>query len=522
MKKLPIGISTLEKIRADDYIYIDKTHHVAQLVNSGTEYFFLSRPRRFGKSLLLDTLKQAFLGNKDAFKGLHLENNWDWNVKHPIIYLNFGGASTDRSEAVLREYISQKLNAYADEYGIELKSKELSNVLQELVEKLHGKYNTKVVLLVDEYDKPILDVIDDEAQATINRDILKGLYGAIKNLDQYLKFVFLTGVSKFSKVSVFSGLNNLNDITLDPHYADICGYTHTEMEKAFTEYLVDGNVDKEKLKRWYNGYDFTGVESQKVYNPFDILLFCNNDYRYKNYWFETATPTFLIKLLQKKQYYVPSFESVLISDSDLSTFEVNNIPINALLFQTGYLTVKKISQIGTQYGYILSYPNLEVKASLNDSLFALGTNIETKGRSLARVDCALKSACFDDLKEIFNAHFSSIPHDWYRNNPMGQYEGFYAGIIYSCFAALGYDLTAEDTTSTGRIDLTIQMPDKILIIEFKLAKYGSADDAIKQIIDKKYADKFKADKRPVYLIGMSFDDQTKTMADIKWCDFDTV
>ncbi len=522
MKNLPIGISTLENIRDDDYVYIDKTHHISNLIGNGGKYFFLSRPRRFGKSLLLDTLKQAFLGKKEVFKGLHLENHWDWNAQYPVLHFDFG-AGVIKSLAELEVL----MHAMMDEYFVlhDIKSSyenSINNRFSYLINQMQMKYKQKVVVLIDEYDKPILDNILNLDVATQVREGLKNLYSVLKTKDSILKFVFLTGVSKFSKVSLFSGLNNLDDISLDPRYADICGYTQSEMENEFSEYLIDGSVDKVKLKQWYNGYNFSGLESQKVYNPFDVLLFCSKGYRYKNYWFETATPTFLIKLLQKKQHYIPKLESFRVTDESLSSFDIDNIPLQTLLFQTGYLTIDKPKQIGNQYGYVLTYPNLEVKSSLNSHLMQLGSSTEQKNETLTSIVENIDELTFDGLKDNFNAHFSSIPHDWYRNNPMGQYEGFYAGIIYSCFAALGYDLTAEDTTSTGRIDLTIQMPDKILIIEFKLAKYGSADDAIKQILDKKYADKFKSDKRPVYLIGMSFDDKTKIMADIKWCDFDTV
>lgn len=219
------------------------------------------------------------------------------------------------------------------------------------------------MLLVDEYDKPILDVINNQAEARENRGLLKGLYSVIKDQDKNLRFVFLTGVSKFSKVSLFSGLNNLNDISLNPKFADICGYTQQEMESAFSEYLVDGKVDKVKLKAWYNGYNYSGNEQQKVYNPFDILLFCNTAYRYKNYWFETATPSFLIKLIEKNHYDVPELESIEVSEESLSSFDIDNIPIHTLLFQIGCLTISQGVDVGAQYGYKLNCPNLEVKSS---------------------------------------------------------------------------------------------------------------------------------------------------------------
>lgn len=516
MKKLPIGISTLEKIRSGNYLYIDKTHHIAQLANNAGDYYFLSRPRRFGKSLLVNTLKQAFLGNKELFRGLYLENHWDWSKQYPVIHLSFGsGVIQSRSEldAVIHAMLDRLFNVYEIDSAYE---NSVNNRFNYLFTKLYEKYKAGAVLLIDEYDKPILDNIANSEKAIEVREGLKNLYSVIKDNDQYLKFVLLTGVSKFSKVSLFSGLNNLNDITLNSHYADICGYTQAELEATFADYITHGNVNLKKLKKWYNGYNFAGTEKQKVYNPFDILLFCSNSYQYKSYWFETATPTFLIKLIEKNRYFIPKLEQAKVTDESLSTFDVGQLPIETLLFQTGYLTIKKVITIGTQYAYVLTYPNLEVKASLNSHLMRMGSSVEQMNESFFAIDEALKENDFYRLKLIFNSHFASIPSDWYRKNPIGQYEGFYAGIVYSCFTALGYDARAEDATSAGKIDLTLYLPDKILIIEFKLAKYGSAQDALNQIKNKRYADKFQADKRPVYLVGMSFDDEKKEVEELLW------
>ena len=323
-------------------------------------------------------------------------------------------------------------------------------------------------------------------------------------------------MSKFSKVSLFSGLNNLEDITLNAKYADICGYTQNNLETIFAEYLHDGRVDLIKLKEWYNGYNFAGRDIQKVYNPFDILLFFNNNYIYKNYWFETATPTFLVKLIEERKYYIPDLELVYITDKDLSTFDIDNMPLYTLLFQTGYLTIKEITTIGTQLGYVLTYPNLEVKASLNDSLTEIGTTIEIKGKQLVKLDMILRSANMDGLAEIFSAHFASIPHDWYRNNNIANYEGFYSSVVYSYFCALGYNVIAEDTTNQGQIDLTIKTYDKILVLEFKLSKYGDALNAITQIKTNKYAEKYTIENKQIYLVGISFNPENKNVDDYAW------
>ncbi len=514
MKQLPIGISTLEKIRAENYTYADKTHHVAELTTSGGRYYFLSRPRRFGKSLFLDTIKQAFLGRKDLFTGLYLENNWDWDVTYPVIHFDFGVSSAYESKERWLTDVHATLDLCAERYGVKLLQTDYGAKFGELIRKLSEHLGSKVVVLVDEYDKPILDNITNLDLAIELREMLKGLYVYIKSNDAYLKFAMLTGVSKFSKVSLFSGLNILDDISLTKKYADICGYTQSELESEFAEYLEDGNIDKQDLKTWYNGYNFAGTEEQKVYNPFDILLFFSKGYEYRAYWFETATPTFLVKLLQSKHYFIPNLEKVTVSDNQLSNFDIESIPLLTLLFQTGYLTIEKPTKIGTQYAYVLRYPNLEVKASLNNSLLEIGAELNCKNQNSYDLSIALNENSFDQLKIILGSHFASIPHDWYRKNDIANYEGFYASVVYSYLAALGYELIAEDVTNHGKIDLTIIMPDKILIFEFKLIKHGTAAEAIIQIKTKGYPDKYQAKNKPIYLIGISFDPDTKIVVEV--------
>ncbi len=511
MKNLPIGISSLEEIRSKNCIFIDKTQRVARLASAG-KYYFLSRPRRFGKSLLVDTLKQAFLGRKELFAGLYLEENWDWNQRYPVLHFDFGdGIVQSKSELEIK--IHQFLDGYYAEYQIESIYHDVSGRFSYLIKQIAHKY-AQVVLLIDEYDKPILDNIADQTTAIAMREGLKNLYSVIKTNDAHLKFVLLTGVSKFSKVSLFSGLNNLQDISLTSYYADICGYTQSELEKEFAAYLEAGKVDKALLKSWYNGYNFAGNEEQKVYNPFDILLFFGNNYQYRNYWFETATPTFLIRLIEKNHYFIPDLENLLVADATISSFDVEEIPIETLLFQTGYLTIKEITTIGTQYAYILTYPNLEVKARLNGALAEIATNSQTRNRTLARLAQLLAKGDLSQLQSVLFSHFASIPHDWYRNNDIAHYEGFYASIVYSYLAALGYDLIAEDVTNQGKIDLTLKMPDKIIILEFKLAKYGSAAEAIEQIKTRNYAAKYLGEIKPIYLLGISFDETTRNVAEI--------
>ncbi|WP_297889909.1 AAA family ATPase, partial [Sulfurihydrogenibium sp.] len=305
MKKLPIGVQTFSKIIQENCYYIDKTHFVKKLESGG--YYFLSRPRRFGKSLFLDTLKEAFSGNKELFKGLYLYNNWDWNKKYPVIHISFGSGVVDNKDKLIK-IINSFINKIALEENIKLTEEVLSLKFKELIEKLSEKYNQKVVVLVDEYDKPILDRIEEPDIAKENREVLKDFYSVLKDADPYLHLVFLTGVSRFSKVSIFSGLNQLNDITLDREFATICGYTQTELETVFEDRIKD--FDKEEVKRWYNGYNWLG---EPVYNPFDILLLFDKK-EFRPYWFETGTPTFLIKMFQKNQYYLPDLENLEVGE----------------------------------------------------------------------------------------------------------------------------------------------------------------------------------------------------------------
>jgi hypothetical protein len=514
MKNLPIGLSGLAKMLNNNCVYIDKTHHIANLAKLDG-YYFLSRPRRFGKSLLIDSLKEAFSGNKELFTGLYLENNWNWSVSYPIIHFDFGGSSALDSEQVLLDIIWSKLRKIATIYQVKLQENyQIGQVLENLIWDLYDKYQQKVVLLIDEYDKPILDCITDAQQAVKMREILKKLYSVIKANDTYLKFVFITGVSKFSKVSLFSGLNNLNDISLDAKYADICGYTQSELETHFAEYLTDGNVDRTELKKWYNGYNFAGIETKKVYNPFDILLFFEKDYQYRNYWFETATPTFLIELIKQNHYFIPEFENIIVPNSLINNFEVEDIEIITLLFQSGYLTIKQLIDDIDGVNYQLTYPNFEVKLSLNQYLANLGNSKNNYLKQKPKLRNCLVNNQFTELNEILTSHFASIPHDWYRNNNIANYEGFYASVVYSYFTALGYDLVAEDATNYGRIDLSIAMPDKIILLEFKLTSNGDALSAIAQIKAKNYAQKYIDVGKPIYAIGMSFDPVNRNVVDL--------
>jgi hypothetical protein len=359
LQKLPIGIQTFEKIRCDDYLYIDKTEQIKCLIDNG-EYYFLSRPRRFGKSMLVSTLQSLFEGRRDLFEGLYIYDKWDWDTTYPVIKISFGGVARDLQS--MYRLVGGIMRSNQDNLGIECQYPESGGVcLKEMIRKAYKKYGQRVVILVDEYDKLIVDNLDQPEVATQGREVLKDIYTTIKDSDQYIQFAFLTGVSKFSKVSVFSGLNNLKDITLDERFATICGYTQHDLETTFAHHLA--GVDMNRVRRWYNGYNFLG---EKVYNPFDILLFIDGGYKFKNYWFSTGTPTFLIKLIEQNNYFVPRLENIRVTENLIDSYNIEDIQLEPILFQTGYLSIKEVEFTDFGAEYVLGFPNHEVRISFHD------------------------------------------------------------------------------------------------------------------------------------------------------------
>ncbi|MFZ2959575.1 MAG: AAA family ATPase [Candidatus Ozemobacteraceae bacterium] len=497
MKKLPIGISTFSQIREEGYCYADKTGFVSKLADAG-KYYFLSRPRRFGKSLFIDTLLEAFSCNKKLFEGLVLEKNWNWEKPYPVINISFGGGIiSDRGDLDIK--IHALLDSLFQKFDEKNEKELISDRFFDLIQKLHGTKGEKVVILIDEYDKPLLDNITRPDVAREVRECLKNFYSVIKEADAHVKFCFLTGVSKFSKVSLFSGLNNLEDITLNPEFATLCGYTEQDMQSVFEEYLP--GLDLLKMKKWYNGYNFLG---DSVYNPFDILLFLKNR-EFRNYWFETGTPTFLIDLVVKKQFPVPRLESMVSDDSLMNSFDLDCIELENLMFQTGYLTIKEVRHMAGEMMYTLIYPNLEVKKSLTDRLlnYLCGAPSE---KSIGKVNLfeALNEGNIERLRDVFHAFFASIPHDWYRKNELAGYEGYYASIFYCYFTALGLDVIAEDATNKGKIDMRVKLDHRTFIFEFKVVELTPAGKPLVQLKKMKYHEKYVTPGTDIFLIGIEF------------------
>jgi hypothetical protein len=519
-KELPIGIQTFSKLREGNCYYADKTGLAIDLAKSIGAYYFLSRPRRFGKSLFLDTLKDLFQGNKHLFEGLQAEKQWDWSKKYPVIHISFSdGVMKSKEELLIRIQGILRLNRLHLNIPLpaDWSENDIAGNFSLLIEQAFQKTGEKVVILIDEYDKPILDNITNREVATDMREGLKNIYSVLKGADAYLRFVFITGVSKFSKVSLFSGLNNLQDITLNRKYSTICGYTNNDIDTIFAPELE--GLDREEIRHWYNGYNWLG---EGVYNPFDILLlFSNREFR--NYWFETGTPTFLVNLLSERQQFTPELEQMVAPETLLSTFDVDNIPTEALMFQAGYLTIDHVEQLPGFMQVSLRYPNHEVRASLNGVLLQqLMQSGAQYGKNASRLYAMFKTNNFEGMKDVFHAFYASIPNDWYRNNAISQFEGYYASIFYSHFAALGLDIVLEDVTNHGRIDMTVLFNNHVYIFEFKVVKTKAGangiihGDALRQIKERNYAQKYESRHEPIHLIGVEFSKRNRNIVGLDY------
>ena len=506
-RRLPIGIQTFRKIRQEDCYYVDKTAYIHRLLDEGTHYF-LARPRRFGKSLFLDTLKEVFEGNEPLFAGLAIHDQWDWSVRHPVLRLDFSSGTYQGPDDLQKEVAAQ-LNALEAEAEVVPHDDDTAPArFRRLMKVLHERSGQRVAVLVDEYDKPILDALEVPEVARANRDFLRGLYSTVKFADAHIRFTFLTGVSKFSKVSLFSGLNNLKDITLDPRYSAICGYSDADLDAVFAPELP--GLDREQIRDWYNGYSWRGDE--KVYNPFDILLLFDSR-EFKAYWFETGTPTFLVETLFKRRVSSLELGEMVGSDELLSSFDVDAIATEALLFQTGYLTIHRTERRGSRTYYRLGYPNLEVRQSLNESLLCYLVQDGTRQTvNSQRLYDLLLANDFAGLKTLFHAFYASIPYEWYTNNDIAGYEGYYASVFYSYFAALGLDIRVEDSSSHGRLDMAVLFNGHVYLFEFKVVEMASAGAALAQLKERRYADKYRALEQPIHLIGVEFSKDERNVA----------
>ena len=509
MMKYPIGIQSFEKLRDNGYVYVDKTALVYQMTRDMSAYF-LSRPRRFGKSLLVSTLEAYFLGRKDLFKDLAMERlETDWQT-YPVLHLDLNAGKYDK-ESDLDDFLNDSLAQWEKIYGSSPTEVNAELRFKGVIRRAFERTGKQVAVLVDEYDKPLLNTIDNETLHTAYRNTLKGFFSVLKSMDACLRFVFITGVSKFSHVSVFSDLNNLNDISMDPRYVDICGISEQELHEYFDgsiQELADANGMTfgeacEMLRRQYDGYHFR-ENSVGIYNPFSLLNTFGKGV-FNDYWFATGTPTFLVKLLKANDYDLRSLKGIRVSSRTLNSVtesHTNPIPV---LYQSGYLTIKAYDRDRDRY--TLDFPNMEVERSFFDFLLPYYTPMsETKSDSLLEqftddVCDGKPERVMRKLREMFSGKSYMVAG--------GDKEVHFQNSIYIVFKILGFHVDVEQATSQGRIDITIRTKDYIYIMELKLDK--TAEEALRQIKENQYALPFQTDKRKKFLIGVNFSSETRTV-----------
>jgi hypothetical protein len=502
MHKLPVGLQNFQVLRTGGYLYVDKTALLHRLVTEG-KYYFLSRPRRFGKSLMVSTLAELFQGHRELFTELWIDDQWDWTQTNPVIHLSLN--SMGYKEIGLEKALALRLNEIAAHYGLSLQSEANSLRLRELIQQLHRSFGPAVVL-IDEYDKPIIDYLDDLPRAEHHRDLLKSFYSVLKDADPHLRLVLLTGVSKFSQVSIFSELNNLADLTLHPEYTTLLGYTQAELEHYFAERLTElapqfGGKDAllQQIKKWYNGYSWDGVNY--VYNPFSVLSFFSQK-QFRNFWFETGTPTFLVKLLNREHAY--QLEDIRASAAVFSSFELRRIDPKALLFQTGYITICSVDEDQT---YTLSYPNKEVRDSLLQYLLAEYTQSypsDTPVRA-QQMKQALQAGNTRDFVEALNGLFATIPYQIF----IADREAYYHSVTYLALSLMGTFVQVEVSQSNGRPDAVVHTANTIYVMEFKLDE--QAEEALAQIKMKGYAQPYLKQGKEVKAIGIRFSSEQKQL-----------
>jgi len=511
MKALAQGRQDFKKIIEEELIYVDKTEEIYQLINLPSEYIFFSRPRRFGKSLLISTLKYLFQGEKELFKDLCIYDKYDFEA-HPVIHIDFSDGIANRDPEVLRISLNSFLSQYAKEFEVDLRTETLETKFSSLIESIYKKTGKRVVILIDEYDKAITDNLDNLALAEENRQVLKELFSGLKNADQYLRLLFMTGVSRFAKMSIFSTLNNLTDISLNPNFHNLVGFKIEDIENYFEEYLslIEATYGFERkelmqaIQQMYNGYSWDG--KQKLYNPYSLTnAFFNKELG--NYWFHSATPSFLIKLIKQKKVFIPDLEKMK-SSLTLSNEDLSKLDLNSLLFQTGYLTISKIERMGKYKQkkiYSLIYPNEEVRESMITYLFADGINdfpndVEPKYLELKE---ALDTQDMKTVLNILKSTFAKIPARLHLKA-----EAYYHSLFYMLLYLLGAAIELEKEQSIGRVDAVLETEDLIYIIEFKFSEEKEMktilEEAIQQIKDRKYFEPYLADKRKILLLGVGF------------------
>ena len=527
---MPIGVQSFKVLRNDRYLYVDKTKYITQLVTSSRVYF-LSRPRRFGKSLFLSTLAAYFLGQKELFKGLYieqaeeeqavLESRTAWQ-EYPVFYLDFNTGNYNCMKA-LQENLNIFLSRLEDIYGKEAIEETPPKRFEGLLKRAYEKTGKQVVILVDEYDKPLLQtMVVNEALNEQYRNELKAFYSVIKTCDEYIRFAFLTGVTKFSKISIFSDLNNLRDISLEKHYAGICGMSQKELEANFQpeiQVLADSQdltcqETLTALQQWYDGYCFAPA-GEGMYNPFSLLNAFAKE-RFGSYWFETGTPTFLVNYLKEAHYFIPDLDGqVVLTESELQTYRAIAQEPFPILFQSGYLTIKEYIKEARLYR--LGFPNDEVRYGFLENLLPAYTVVpfgET-GKSVWQFVEDVRKGNVNGFMERMQSLIAGVSYDNFSNKELKLREQNYQTAVYLIFALMGQFVRTEVHCSTGRADCVVITVDTVYIFEFKLSGNGSAEDALEQIKENAYAAKYKTSGKKIVLIGTSFSEEIRTIKDWK-------
>jgi hypothetical protein len=501
---LPLGLQDFRGVIEGGYKYIDKTMYLHRMATAG-KYYFLSRPRRFGKSLTVSTLNELYKGSRELFKGLWIEDKWDWSRKHPVIHLSFKDINFEQRG--LEEPLSERITEIGSNHQVQLVAKSARDRMRELIIALSGP--RKVVVLIDEYDAPIVHYLGVNVDKSIeNREYLKEFYNVLKEMDGHLEFVFLTGVSKFSKTGIFSGLNNLTDLTMDASFATMLGYTQEELTSCFSE-KIDEAAESLEMSRdellegmrvWYNGYRFHH-RAERVYNPLSVNMFLYRK-EFDNFWFATGTPTFLVNILKREGIYQLHLNN--ISALDFDSFDLDDIRSYGLLYQTGYLTIQSRDEYGL---YSLDYPNREVKDSMLTYLMEAFGGV-SKSEGVGTATEMAKAFMTDDIDGVMRALqsiFSRIPYQLYDKHP----EKFYHAAIHLLFTYMGLRVRSEVCTSDGRVDSMVETPTRFYILEFKLDR--SAGEALEQIMQKKYYRSAWESSKPVTCVGVNFSSETRNI-----------
>jgi Predicted AAA-ATPase/PD-(D/E)XK nuclease superfamily len=507
LQKLSTGEQDFAIIRNTHRVYVDKTSFIYQLLCDSSKFFFLSRPRRFGKSLLINTLKEIFSGNKQHFQGLFIEDKIEWKT-YPVLHFDF--SNIDFKGKGLEKAIQDRLKEIGQLYQITFEETAIGSKFKELIVKLREKTGEQVVILIDEYDKPITEYLEanNSEKSAEQRDILRSFYSILKGSSEHIKFFFMTGISRFTKVSIFSDLNNLTDLTFKEKYATLCGYTIEEIEHYFSAHLsyvaqrrkLNDMQVREEMKSWYNGYSWDG--ESRVYNPHSILQLLDSQ-QFENFWFDSGTPKFLIELLRKDFRF--DLKDTLVDMGTFNNYDITNLNADTILFQTGYLTIKEKRKYDV---FVLEYPNREVEQSMLQYLLADYAHT-TRSALATNLITSLDNNNLYDFTTTINTLFTSIPVYIFLSDR----EAYYHSIIFIAIKLCGFYIDAEVSHSIGRLDAVMRVENRLYIFEFKLDK--TADEALAQIHEKGYAQPYLGQGLEIYLVGINFSSQTKKVQEYK-------